>query len=85
VVIDSAQLSRHIRHALQGRTQISLRELVTAYPLRQGLAELVAYLQLAVDLPHTVVDEETIDTIEWQTPDKTVRRAQLPRIIFARN
>jgi flagellar motility protein MotE (MotC chaperone) len=85
VVIDGAQLSRHIRQALQGRTQISLCELVAAYPLRQGLAELVAYLQLAVDLPHTVVDEETLDTIEWQTQDKTVRYARLPRIIFARN
>ena len=85
VVIDSAQLSRHIRQALQGHAQISLHELVAAYPLRQGLAELVAYLQLAVELPHTVVDEETLELIEWQAPDKMVRRASLPRIIFTRN
>ena len=84
-MIDSAQLSRHIRQALQGHAQISLHELVAAYPLRQGLAELVAYLQLAVELPHTVVDEETLELIEWQAPDKMVRRASLPRIIFTRN
>ncbi len=90
VVIDRAELSRHIRQALQARTQISLGELVAAHPLRQGLAELVTYLQLASDWPHTVVDEETLDTITWQTRDgttavSTTRRARLPRVLFVRN
>ena len=47
VVVDRAELARHIRQALQERSQISLAELVTRHPLRQGLAELVVYLQLA--------------------------------------
>ena len=90
VVIDRAELSRHIRQALQARTQISLGELVAAHPLRQGLAELVTYLQLASDWPHTVVDEETLETITWQTRDETAavsttRRARLPRVLFVRN
>ena len=90
VVIDRAELSRHIRQALQARAQISLGELVAAHPLRQGLAELVTYLQLASDWPHTVVDEETLDTITWQTRDgtaavNTTRRARLPRVLFVRN
>ncbi|MFZ0133244.1 MAG: DUF3375 domain-containing protein [Desulfobacterales bacterium] len=84
VVIDRAELSRHIRRALQARSQISLADLLAAHPLRLGLAELVAYLQLAADRPHTVVDEETIDTIAWQTPAGTARRARLARIIFIR-
>ncbi|MCK4621452.1 MAG: DUF3375 domain-containing protein [Desulfuromonadales bacterium] len=84
VVIDRAELSRHIRQSLQARAQISLGELVSAHPLRQGLAELVTYLQLASDWPHTVVDEETLDTIEWQTQDGVSRRARLPRVIFVR-
>lgn len=45
-VIDTAGLLAHIRQALQDRSQITLRELVQIRPLRQGLAELVAYLQL---------------------------------------
>lgn len=90
VVIDRGVLSRHIRQALQARTQISLGELVAAHPLRHGLAELVAYLQLASDWPHTVVDEETLETITWQTlgapPAVSVtRRARLPRVLFVRN
>lgn len=90
VVIDRTELSRHIHQALQTRAQVSLGELVDAHPLRQGLAELVAYLQLASNWPHTVVDEKTLDTIEWQTQDgtnavNTARRARLPRILFVRN
>jgi hypothetical protein len=46
VVIDTAGLLAHIRQALQDRSQITLRELVQMRPLRLGLAELVAYLQL---------------------------------------
>ncbi|MFZ0242818.1 MAG: DUF3375 domain-containing protein [Desulfobacterales bacterium] len=84
VVIDRAELSRHIRQALQARSQISLVDLLAAHPLRLGLAELVAYLQMASDRPLTVVDEETIDTVAWQTPAGTVRRARLARIIFVR-
>jgi len=84
VVIDRAELFSHIRHSLQACAQISLSDLISAHPLRHGLAELVTYLQLASDWPQMVVDEETIDAIEWQTPDGTVRRARLPRVIFVR-
>jgi hypothetical protein len=38
VVIDKAQLARHIRHALQERTQVTLRELIDSQPLQQCLA-----------------------------------------------
>lgn len=85
VVIDKAELSGHIRQALQTRSQISLCELVKANPLRHGLAELVTYLHLASDLPHTAVDENTLDTVEWQTPEGAARRARLPKIIFVRS
>ncbi len=85
VVVDRSELSHHIRQSLQTRAQISLSELLTAHPLRQGLAELVTYLQLASEQTDTVIDEETIDSIEWQTADGIVRRARLPRVIFVRN
>lgn len=85
VVIDKAELSGYIRQELQTLSQISLCELVKIYPLQHGLAELVTYLQLASDLSHTVVDDDTIDTVEWQTPGGATRRARLPRILFVRN
>ena len=59
VVVDRAQLAGQIDKALQTRSQIGLGELVAVYPLRHGLAELVTYLHLAGEAPHTVVDEAT--------------------------
>jgi flagellar motility protein MotE (MotC chaperone) len=87
-VIDKAQLARHIRHALQERTQITLRELCSAQPLQHGLAELVAYLQLASDSFKSVVDEETSEVIVWQSVGADglgqMKQARLPRVIFVR-
>ena len=88
IVIDKARLARHIRHALQDRTQITLRELCEMRPLQHGLAELVAYLQLAGDSFKTVADEETVETIVWTRIGtdgrEYIKQARLPRVIFVR-
>lgn len=88
VVLDKARLTRHIRHALQDKAQITLSELVSTQPLQQGLAELVAYLQLGSETFTTVVNEETQELIRWQAvaPDGSdlTRSARLPRVIFMR-
>ena len=86
LVIDKAQLAGHIRHSLQDRSQITLQELTQLQPLQQGLAELVAYLQLADDTFSAVVDESATDVIAWQGlgPDGQAysKQARLPRVIF---
>jgi hypothetical protein len=88
VVIDKARLARHIRHALQDRSHVTLWELCEAQPLQHGLAELVAYLQLASDAFKTVVDEETQEAIVWSGEgpggQEYVKQARLPRVIFVR-
>ncbi len=87
-VVDREQLSANIRRELQARPQFSLGELVERHPLRRGLAELVAYLQLGSDSFRFVVDEETTETISWQNADSdtptVTKRAILKRIIFTR-
>ena len=88
IVIDKAQLARHIRHVLQDRSQVTLRELTEMQPLQHGLAELVAYLQLAGDTFKTVVDEEGPETIVWRREgpngQEYAKQARLPRVIFVR-
>ena len=84
VTIDKAALSRHVRQALQERSQITLRELLETRPLSQGLAELVAYLQLAGETFNSVVDEEAEDTVVWHSSDGRSKQARLPRVIFVR-
>ncbi len=83
VVIDKAKLTRHIRHALQDKPQVTLAELCRQRPLEQGLAELVAYLQLGGEAFKTVIDEQVEDTIVWRSQDRN-KQARLPRVIFVR-
>lgn len=88
VVVDKPRLTRHIRHALQDKAQVTLSELVAAQPLQHGLAELVAYLQLGSDDFSAVVDEDAPEPIHWQAltdrGEPISRRACLPRVIFMR-
>jgi hypothetical protein len=83
-VVDKEALAGHIRRALQDRTQVTLRELLDLHPMQQGLAELVAYLQLAVENIKAMVDEAVSDTVTWQTPDGFRKQARLPRVVFLR-
>lgn len=92
VVIDKAALSRHIRNALQERSQVTLRELIEAQPLQHGLAELITYLQLANDAFKAVVDEEVTELIVWKNTrqdgiervEVCMKQARLPRVVFVR-
>lgn len=85
VVVDRAALTRNIQQELQGRSQISLVEVVTRHPLRHGLAELVTYLQIAGEWPKTAVDDEVCEQVSWEIEPGVVRQATLPRIILLRN
>lgn len=88
VVIDTARLARHVRHALQDRSQVTLSELCEMQPLEHGLSELVAYLQLSGDGFRTVVDEGVAEIVVWQGAGadghKRTRQARLPRVIYVR-
>ncbi|WP_144111315.1 DUF3375 domain-containing protein [Paraburkholderia sp. BCC1886] len=88
VVVDKARLAWHIDRVLQDRSQVTLRELCDIQPLEQGLAELVAYLQLASEAFTTVVDEQASETISWHSAEANgespTRQATLPRVIFVR-
>jgi len=88
IVIDKSALARHIRHALQDRSQVTLQRLCETQPLQHGLAELVAYLQLASGPFKAVVDEAVTDKIVWRRvgPEgrEQAKQARLPRVIFVR-
>lgn len=96
IEVDKTRLRATVRHALRHQPQVTLRELLDTAPLQQGLAELVAYLELAhtgagsetLEGLHAVVDEAVIEPIRWQARGAdgapVLRQARLPRVIFAR-
>ena len=85
VVVDKTELARNIRRELQGRSQISLGAVIQQHPLQRGLAELVAYLQVAGEWPHTAVDEKDLEQVRWQNESGVTRQATLPRILLLRS
>ena len=85
VVVDRAGLARNIRQELQEHSQISLAEVMRRHPLRHGLAEVVAYLQLAGEWPKTAVDDENRERVSWQVDAGVTRQATFPRIILLRS
>jgi hypothetical protein len=96
VVVDKARLRTAVRRALRRQPQVTLRALLEAEPLRQGLAELVAYLELAhagdgsgdPDGLRALVDEAVVEPIRWHArsaaDEPVTREARLPRVIFTR-
>lgn len=88
VVVDRERIRANIRRELQAQAQITLAELCTRHPLQQGLAELVACLQIAEEEFHALPDELVCDTIVWQGCDADgqplLKQAILPRVIFVR-
>ncbi|MCP3867452.1 MAG: DUF3375 domain-containing protein [Gammaproteobacteria bacterium] len=88
VVVDKAELSGHIRRSLQSVAQISLGELCEQWPLQQGLAELVTYLELASETGMGTIDEKAEELIVWDGTDpegrEQTRQVRLPKVIFVR-
>lgn len=84
IVIDKAKLVRNVRQALQHQPQITLQKIIENTPLEQGLAELLAYLQLGQEQGvRLVIDESIQDEIQWHSGEQ-IRFANLPRVIFSK-
>ncbi len=87
-VVDKAKLATQIRRSLQDKSQITLREICERYPLEKGLAELMAYLELAGESFPFLVDEAIADEIVLShKPDRgttRLKKAHLPRVIYLR-
>ena len=84
VYVDPEPLRGGVRQALRGQPQVGLAELVARFPLKQGAAELVAYLALQDEAFSIVYDEQHREQITWCQADGRERTATLPRVTFAR-
>jgi len=82
--VDISRLQANIRQSLQQRNQVSLSELCEQFPLQQGLAELLAYMNLASQQDNALIDDAHNIRIRWQTEDNRWKQATLPTILFSR-
>ena len=88
VFVDKKALADHIRLVLHEQAVVTLPELCELRPLEQGLAELLAYLQLAAENPDADVDADVTDSVSWQVAvasgQPIIRKALIPRVTFTR-
>lgn len=93
--VDEGRLRRNIDTLLEQRPQVTLTEVLTAFPAQQGLAEIVTYVALAAKTVHYTIDptvQETIRLVDGRyapavasveaVTDPLVRQITMPQIIF---
>jgi hypothetical protein len=84
IYVDKAALAANIRRVLQTRPKISLAEIVESHPLQRGLAELVAYLRLAAEDRHALIEDTQKQTVRWTDDAGRERLATLPLVVYSR-
>jgi hypothetical protein len=82
--VDKERLQANIDAVLAGAEQATLAEITETYPLTQGLAEVVAYYQLATESDWSTINPEASQRLAWELADGTVREATIEQIIFGR-
>jgi Protein of unknown function (DUF3375) len=77
------KLLTQIATALKSRSEISLSELIEIYPIDCGMEEVVEYLEIAHQPPHTIDDVK--DSIEVSNVlQDSQMKTTMPRIVFRR-
>jgi flagellar motility protein MotE (MotC chaperone) len=82
--VDTGRLKSNIDAVLADAEQATLAEITAAYPLSQGLAEIVAYYQLATESDWADINPAATQQLSWQLPDGSIREATIDQIIFGR-
>ncbi|RYZ90746.1 MAG: DUF3375 domain-containing protein [Proteobacteria bacterium] len=77
LAIDREKLVLRINQLLDGRSQVSLREVVEKFGLKEGLAELVGYFSIAASSDGHVIIEETYDPIVVGS-----KKVNVPMVLF---
>jgi len=82
--VDTERLKSNIDDVLAGADQATLGDVAAAHPLSQGLAEIVAYYQLATESDWASINPDESQQLSWQLPDGNIREATVEQIIFVR-
>ncbi|MDQ0260465.1 hypothetical protein J2W20_002369 [Sinomonas atrocyanea] len=82
--VDRERLRGQIDAVLESADQATLADIVDAYPIEQGLAEIVAYFQLASESPWATTDTGHEQRLVYTLADGEQREAFVERIIFVR-
>jgi len=82
--IDDSALRGNIDRLLMSRSEVTMAELVTSYPVEQGMAEVIAYLQIAARDERHSIDRAARDIVTIRTRNGDEKQVEVPRIIYRR-
>ncbi|MEU1749037.1 DUF3375 family protein [Micromonospora arida] len=85
VYVDPARLIAAVRDLLREQSQVPLRDVMSRHPLKEGLAELVAYLSLDDGSFTVTFDEARREWITWTDAAGGRRTATAPTVTFVRD
>lgn len=80
--IDKGTLQQNISTLLRQQAQVSLPDVVAAYPCTRGLAELLSYVSIATFRRGTAIHPTLTDDVLFDSAQQ--KYLQVPRIIFTR-
>lgn len=81
IYIDHKVIENNIRRAMDGKSQVTLSDVVEQCPLEQGLPELFAYFGVLKQFPHYSVNEEKQQAIMFDYESN--KRILIPEIIIS--
>lgn len=81
IYIDRKMLERNIRETMNGKSQVTLNDVVEHYPLKHGLPELFAYFSALNQFPHKSINEEKYQAIVFDYENN--KRICIPEIIIS--
>lgn len=84
ISVNKDLLKRQIDGCLAEKEKITLADIVKAYPIKLGLAELMAYISLAFSEPNALIDVETNEQIYWKDMEGNMRVSDFFCITFSR-
>jgi hypothetical protein len=83
--IDLEEIQNNIKSMIEKEGQVSLRRIIEVYPVEKGLAEVMAYLEIAHKKGKTVMNEESAVEIQIRNKEKNkTYKIKIPEIIFVR-
>lgn len=84
--IDEARLHERIEALLETRHEVTLAELTERFPIEQGLAEVLGYLQIAARSPEHRIEPEAHEQLSLnlgQLGHQSPAQISLPRVVYA--
>ena len=82
--VDESLLHNQITRVLSQKGQASLAEIIEKYPVTRGMAEIVAYINLANRDEKSTIEESQRQQIPWYDADGRQRYADIPLVIYTR-